>query len=77
MGTKMKPKRKKKRAPADLTTRNARHYNKEFKQLYGLFNATFDNVVYCRRFCQAVFDVLKSKRLLTPAQCRLLEDCLR
>lgn len=71
-----KTKRKKKKSPADLTTRNAKSYNRRFNlievELGQLTIAHFKRA----RYCNALVDILKSKRLLTPSQVKMLEDCL-
>lgn len=76
--TKTKRKKKKtKRNAFDLTGRNAKSYNRRFNlievELGQLTIAHFKRA----RYCNALVDILKSKRLLTPAQVKMLEDCLR
>lgn len=74
---KSKPKRKKKKSPADLTTRNAKSYNRRFKLVEVEMSMLCVHLIKIERFCAELKDILKSKRLLTPAQQRLLEDTLK
>lgn len=66
----MKPKRKKKKSPQDSTMRNVRAANHKIEKLHKYFMGM-------ELFCVNLLDILKSKRLLTPSQIRMLEDCLR
>lgn len=73
----MKPKRKKKKSPQDLTIRNARHYNRKLKDLHNFTIRLFDELCLQRGYTRTLVDILKSKRLLTPAQISMLEASLK
>lgn len=74
--TKTKRKKQAKR-PADLTTRNSRSYNKRLNEQKAYLMRFFDELVMVRTFARTLIDLLKSKRLLTPSQVKMLEDALR
>lgn len=73
----MKKQRKKKKSPQDATLRNVRAANRKTKKLDDDLTLVEIDIFRLRTFAFSLIDILKSKRLLTPAQCRMLEDALR
>ena len=65
-----KKKAKKRKNQTDSTLRNVRAANKKLAHL----NAEVTKPI---RFAFLLIEVFKSKRLLTPAQVKMLEDALR
>lgn len=72
----MKSKRKKKNQ-ADATLRNVRAANRKLAQCQRCIKSMFSIVRKQSIRVTALIDILKSKRLLTPSQVKMLEDALR
>jgi hypothetical protein len=73
----MKKQRKKKKSPQDLTNRNAKSYNRRLDAHIYYIKELGKEALKQRSFNSTLIDILKSKRLLTPAQVKMLEECLR
>lgn len=72
-----KEKRKRPRGPQDATLRNVRAANRKLAQCQRCIKSMFSIVRKQSIRVTALIDILKSKRLLTPAQVKMLEDALR
>lgn len=73
----MKAKKKKARNQADSTLRNVRAANKKIAEHQEWLGSMELDVGRLLAFVFDLLDILKSKRLLTPAQVKMLEDALR
>lgn len=70
-------KQRKKKNQTDATLRNVRAANKKLES-HTKSISTLYSIAHTQAWLMTtLLDILKSKRLLTPAQVKMLEDCLK